>query len=440
MLVRSRVRHFMYPFIVISLLTHVSLRRGTFNPKIAILLFFLLLLLIIIIDSYERQYPHSEEYYFDEGHSNSSDFFNFFGSCVCTFDSRKFFLFPPIKIIQTGFFQTPKVYTSPRVDNSKVVPTTTTASLPANSSSASAADSATVSPNGGSVARAVLGTLAAIIIITIIAAFIVRRTRKRRDRLNEARSFNRGELEQPGMVQDFAAGPGVYPENDYRAPSINYVDRSLPPTPFASDMPQMNQRMAHLSNPFSSPPGSPFNSIEGHQEMGAPPMPGSNGPAPYGPYASNFPGNIHPMQTTPPGSPFAGGYAMQENPFATPPATVSRRLTPPSTPGAWPQTPNIPLLPGGAFGTNGYRDSGYSAAEAHVGQAHKVQVEVSMPKLEDLTRERTPPPPFTPVDPAANVNTTDYAAVNNTASDHPLPPRPPSSQTLYQSEDAYGGM
>lgn len=115
-----------------------------------------------------------------------------------------------------------------------------------------------------------------------------------------------------------------------------------------------------------------------------------------------------------------------------------------------------PLLPGGAFSDDGCRDSGYSAAcsDVHVGQAYKVQVGVSMPKYEDLTRETPdgPPPPFdadatpntadgVPADaPADVVPEPESAAVQLPAAVKALPPRPPSSQTVYNSEDAYGGV
>ena len=118
-----------------------------------------------------------------------------------------------------------------------------------------------------------------------------------------------------------------------------------------------------------------------------------------------------------------------------------------------------PLLPGGMFSDEGFRDSGYSAAcsDARVEQAYKVQVGVSMPKYEDLTREtpNSPPPPFSPLEAATTANTPDVvpAAVApadavpgpGSAAVHPatvkaLPPRPPSSQTVYDSEDAYGGV
>jgi len=148
------------------------------------------------------------------------------------------------------------------------------------------------------------------------------------------------------------------------------------------------------------------------------------------------------------------------NPFATPSGTDTHPSTPTSA--AWPHTPgayHLPLLPGGAFANDSFRDSGYSAAfsEVHVGQAYKVQVGLSMPKYENLTTTTTttrdstpgsPPPPFTPFDPAATVVTANPAYTdpvttvdNATTTLHKtLPPRPISTHTIYNPEDAYGGV
>jgi len=258
------------------------------------------------------------------------------------------------------------------------------------------------------------------------------------------------------MVQGIAAGPGVGSLRDVENENASHIDGSrqniveVPASPYGS------------GNPYSAVPhtGSSYNFNQSQLELGAPPMPGDSSPAPYSPYMANFYKYAPPSQTTPPGSPF-GGDRMQ-NPFATPPASDTHPSTPTSAV-AWPHPPtgnyHLPLLPGGVFSNDSYRDSGYSAAysEVHVGQAYKVQVGHSMPKYEELTTTTTttttttkdtpgsPPPPFSTFDPAASPNTADPAyPVDKTAATaavhKSLPPRPLSTHTIYNPEDAYGGV
>jgi len=269
------------------------------------------------------------------------------------------------------------------------------------------------------------------------------------------------------MVQGTAAGPGVGPlkgiENE-NASQLSNIERTLPTSPYAStqNIVEVPASSPYGSgNPYSSVPhtGSSYNFNQSQLELGAPPMPGNSSPAPYSPYMTNFYKYAPPSQTTPPGSPFGAGDRMQ-NPFATPSAIDTHPSTPTSAV-AWPHTPSgnyhLPLLPGGVFSNDSYRDSGYSAAysEVHVGQAYKVQVGHSMPKYEDLTTTtkdtpRSPPPPFTALDPAASAKTADPAypgpamMVDKTAAaaaaHKSLPPRPLSTHTIYNPEDAYGGV
>ena len=270
------------------------------------------------------------------------------------------------------------------------------------------------------------------------------------------------------MVQGIAAGPGVNSlngsENEKDSQSHN-IEGSLPASAYPFNTPQ-DRGITNISpSPYGTGDpafhsGSSYSLNGGQQEWGAPPIPGHNGPAPYSPYMATFSKYGHPNQSTPPGSPFGGGNSMQ-NPFATPSGTDTHPSTPISA--TWPHTPmgahHLPLLSGGAFANDSFRDSGYSAAysDVHVGQAYKVQVGLSMPKYEDLTTTTTtskdapgsPPPPFTPFDPPTTVNNADPAytdpatTVDNaaTAANHKsLPPRPISTHTIYNPEDAYGGV
>lgn len=302
----------------------------------------------------------------------------------------------------------------------------------------------------GSLVGGVIGALAAVSAIVFMAFFILKRSRKRRNRSSGARYFDKEKLERP-CIDD---GPEVFPPHEKDLPSIS-TERGLPPIPDPFEAPQMTQTVQlpaspyGASNPFltSPPSGSLYDSNESQHDFGAPPMPGNDGPAPYSSYTATPSKNARPNRTTPPGSPFGASYAMQ-NPFATPDRTLSP--TTPASP-AWNLPPigaQMPLLPGGVFGSDGGRDSGYSAScsEVHVGQAYKVQVGVSMPKYEDLTKERSksPPPPSIPCDPATTANPAELAHKTPTAVNNPvvipLSSRPPSSQTVYNSEDAYGGM
>lgn len=264
-----------------------------------------------------------------------------------------------------------------------------------------------------------------------------------------------------------------------------------------------------------------------HDGFGAPPVPGMHGPAPYGTYTNQ----------TPPGSPFAGGYAYNSgmfmgmamggatstppplprkisssslpDPFASPVSSLSGHghnkdlplpplSPPPSLPIPLPSSPlrmqtqldrqsNFEMCSptlsinqhhqseGGGLGRslttltaasasgssanagtdNPSRNSSYSTSysEAQVSQAVKVQVHAMPLVYEELKREKrssgdavTPPPPAgsSPVaEPPASATTNK----TTTEAEKPAPEptqanekRPMSAYTLYNPEDAYGGM
>ncbi len=416
----------------------------------------------------------------------------------------------------------------------------------------------------------------------IIVAFVVRHTRKKRFRreVDEASAFN-GE-----KFTGYEAGPGVGGSKGDRGSingaSLGYNDGNHTPYGSMNDLipPRPPSTMERRSTPLSVPvtpssaygygsgygngnmnmnpfspvatvgaPPSPFALGAGpipspyeyeyplqnphyhqqypqyaHQDgFGAPPVPGMHSPAPYGTYVNH----------TPPGSPFAGGYAYEQrnnrmsmgmamgasagarsisspppvkktslpDPFASPTSPLSssplnsyahaKELPlpplslsppPPSLPLLLPltsplrlqthTTPSFSAGPGstGTSLVDPSRDSAYSTAysEAQVGQAVKVQVQVqgsATPVVyEELRREEgsggasapsSPPPPpaaeaeggssvSAPVSPStmtgADTPTSAPAPAQTTGNRKKNDHRPTSAYTLYDPEDAYGGM
>lgn len=295
------------------------------------------------------------------------------------------------------------------------------------------------------------------------------------------------------MVRGVEAGPGVslsgsdnmFESGNEASMSVNENEKSVllfPKPPSTTERNSLTGRYDSYStvpttppkpssaygtagvNPFASPatvPGSLYELHDTDLGAGAPPMPGGQGPAPYGSYTNSgtYPSsrahqgslfsNYPAIPPSPPGSTQMSMVA-PTNPFASP--TVSRSgssaslasasyvptrsiststghthalahsYTPPEmhtqTLAYHPFNDENAALPSTfSFAHDMSRDSTYS--EAHVGQAVKVQVGAAVagapPKYEDLKREGPPPPQLPST-------------------------RPQSAFTVYNPEDAYGGM
>jgi len=289
--------------------------------------------------------------------------------------------------------------------------------------------------------------------------------KKRRERLDEARFFNRDRLERPGMVRGVEAGPGVsWHGSDPMAESgngsgeasmlINENEKTVLLFPKPPSMIERNSLTGRRSyhaysaapatppkpygtsgvNPFASPgtvPGSLYELHNTDLDTGAPPMPGMQGPAPYGSYANSS--STYPSRWQQGFTQMAMGGA-PTNPFASPVgsrrgsmASVSNvprpRVQSNNTSSALAHSltpsqmhPKPPLL---SFGHEAPRpDSSHSTtfSEVHVGHAVKVQVGAAVatapPKYQDISKQ-------------------EEAAAK---------PRPQSLYTDYDPEDAYGGM
>ena len=280
---------------------------------------------------------------------------------------------------------------------------------------------------------------------------------------NTAESGNEGGMlvnESEGTVLLFPNPPAMTERNSLTGVGSYHSYSAVPATP---PKPSSAYGTTAGVNPFASPatvPGSLYELHDTDLGAGAPPMPGTGSPAPYGSYTNigTYPSSrarqeslLSNHSAIPPAhdsivapiNPFAspagsrrGSSASSQSPSNIPRSIPSgghtHALANSYTPSQMHQThaqtlaynpynDQFPSTFGFAHDTS-RPDSSHSVtySEAHVGQAVKVQVGATVaaapPKYEDLRRQGPLP----------------HGNRNGT--------RPQSSQTLYDPEDAYGGM
>lgn len=321
-----------------------------------------------------------------------------------------------------------------------MVTNTRTATSAAASSTSSVAPSS--STNAAPIIGAVGGGIVGAIVIAIIAAFIIRRMRKKRD--NRALNFDPDNFRRSAVLLD---------DNDVPIPSMaerrtptagaSYGYTDTPQEPSATYGSSEGQYHNYGASQYSAAPGgvySPQVAAGGYgsqyeqNDYGAPPVPGQHGPGSFANYGTY-------------GAAVAGGYqARQYQEYSSGP---SYQQSEGYGAAAVPYGPNGTRSPPSS---ESHETSASPNPIARSPSSAAPQPDVSRAPTSGLSRQptqsgNTPPAysddagQYTELNRDQKVNPAGRHVQNGSAGDHATAKgRPTSAYTVYDPEDAYGGM
>ncbi|KAF9530333.1 hypothetical protein CPB83DRAFT_892624 [Crepidotus variabilis] len=331
------------------------------------------------------------------------------------------------------------------------------------SSAASSATSTAVASNSsstGAIVGGVGGGILGAIVIAIFAAFVVRRMRRKRD--DRALNFDPDNFRRSAVLlpDDYGSAkptlPGMAEKHAGGAASYQYSD--VPQEPSTIYGASEGQYNSYGASQYSAAPGTIYNAhaasagYDGQYEQpgfGAPPVPGQHGPGSYGGYgaygaagaAAGYQSRQQYQQEYPSASPYqqvqhhiagAGPYGPNgtRSPPTTSPPTSEHHGTSPS--------PNpISRSLSNAAGSQPHTQPEYARGPTAALSRQPTQSNGIPPAYDDNAGKYTELKRDEKVKPA-EMSVQNGLAASSAPRETKL--RPTSAYTVYDPEDAYGGM